>query len=201
MLDQPTGTRRKSIGRARNPESHTAILAAASALLREGGATAASIEAIARRSSSGKPTIYRWWHGRVELMREVYLDVADNHPWPRPGADRVHLVELIAGVIALWTRTAAGPALCAMLIDSHADPKARALVSASIIVPLKGRFWAIIERAGDAGMIDPAAPVDAALDVMVDSLLHALLSHHLPDTPERIDRLADVFWHLLIGDA
>lgn len=201
MLDQPSGARRKSIGRARNPESHAAILAAAQEILCEGGATAASIEAIARRSSSGKPTIYRWWHGRVELMREVYLDIADRHPWPRPGADRAHLVDLMASVVTLWAQTAAGPALCAMLIDSHDDAQARALVSGGVIVPLKGRFWAIIERAGDAGMINPSAPVDAALDVMVDSLLHALLSHHLPETPERIERLADVFWRLLVAES
>lgn len=201
MLDQPGGTRRKSIGRARNPESHAAILTAASALLREGGATAASIEAIARRSSSGKPTIYRWWHGRVELMREVYHSAADRHVWPRPGADRAHLVDLISSVVALWTHTAAGQALCAMLIDAHDDPPARTRVAASIIAPLKGRFWAIIEHAGDAGLIDLSTPVDAALDVMVDSLLHALLSKRLPDSPERIERLAEVFWRLLVNKA
>ncbi len=201
MSDPSSSARRRSIGRARNPQSHTAILSAANDLLQEGGASAASIEAIARRSASGKPTIYRWWHGRVELMREVYHAVAEDHAWPHAGAERADLVAMIASVVRLWTQTAAGPALCAMLIDSHDSPQARALVAASIIVPLKGRFWGIIERAGDAGMIDPSTPVDAALDVMVDSLLHALLCNRLPETPERVERLADVFWRLLVSKA
>jgi hypothetical protein len=50
---------RKSIGSARNPESHEAILEAAEDVFCEAGYAGFSIEAVARRARAGKPTIYR----------------------------------------------------------------------------------------------------------------------------------------------
>lgn len=64
--------RRASIGARRNPATEEAILDAAEALLVEGGLSAFSIEAVARRARAGKPTIYRWWPNKTRLLLDVY---------------------------------------------------------------------------------------------------------------------------------
>src|SRR5690554_2407569 len=67
-----SGKRRVSIGARRSPETETAILDAAEALLREGGLAGFSIEGVARRARAGKPTIYRWWPNKTRLLLDVY---------------------------------------------------------------------------------------------------------------------------------
>ena len=67
-----TPMRRASIGARRNPASQAAILAAARAVLAEEGYAGFSIDAVSRRAGAGKPTIYRWWKNRADLLMEVY---------------------------------------------------------------------------------------------------------------------------------
>ena len=59
-------------GNVRNPATHAAIVEAAIAILNERGYGGFTIDAVARRSGAGKPTIYRWWKTKSELFMELY---------------------------------------------------------------------------------------------------------------------------------
>ena len=69
MASKPS---RRSIGAIRSLEAHRSILAAAREILDESGYAGFTIEAVARRARASKPTIYRWWKGKADLIMEVY---------------------------------------------------------------------------------------------------------------------------------
>jgi AcrR family transcriptional regulator len=69
--ESPTAARRR-VGRPRPPTTDQSILRATIELLTEGGPSAATIDAIARRSGSAKTTIYRRWPSREALILDAF---------------------------------------------------------------------------------------------------------------------------------
>ncbi len=61
-------------GAARNEKARLAILRAASELIAIEGYDHLTIEGIAARAKVGKPTIYRWWSSKSELLAECLVD-------------------------------------------------------------------------------------------------------------------------------
>lgn len=61
-------------GAVRNEKARVAILTAASELIAEQGYGHLTIEGIAARAHVGKPTIYRWWSSKSELIAECLVD-------------------------------------------------------------------------------------------------------------------------------
>lgn len=58
--------------------SRDAILDATRQLLREVGYARLSIEAVAKRAGVGKPTIYRWWPDKAQLVFDAVGDLTDT---------------------------------------------------------------------------------------------------------------------------
>src|ERR671929_1968498 len=58
-------------GRPRDPALDARILEAAVALIAEVGYDGATVEGIAERAGVGKPTIYRRWAGKAEIVAEA----------------------------------------------------------------------------------------------------------------------------------
>lgn len=63
-------------GRPRSEKTTSAILESAYALMATTGLAATSIDAIARRSSVSKMTIYKWWPSREALLIDAFLNQA-----------------------------------------------------------------------------------------------------------------------------
>ncbi|MCZ4061503.1 helix-turn-helix domain containing protein [Pantoea sp. LMR881] len=63
---------RRSAGAVRSEASHQAIIDAAKTLLSEKGYVGFSIDGVARLAGASKPTIYRWWANKAQLIAEVY---------------------------------------------------------------------------------------------------------------------------------
>lgn len=118
--------RRASIGARRNPASQAAILAAARAVLAEEGYAGFSIDAVSRRAGAGKPTIYRWWKNRADLLMEVY---AAEKQAVRAAA-RGDLASDLAGYTTalwdFWRDTPSGRTFRALLAEAQSDPDALA---------------------------------------------------------------------------
>jgi len=63
--------RRHSVGPVRSQASHDAILDAAMKILAENGSAGFTFDAIAKRARAGKPSLYRRWTCRGELLFEL----------------------------------------------------------------------------------------------------------------------------------
>lgn len=62
----------RHLGRPRNAHADGAILAAAEALLRDGGADAVTMNAVVARSGVSRATVYRRWPNRDALVAAVF---------------------------------------------------------------------------------------------------------------------------------
>jgi AcrR family transcriptional regulator len=118
--------RRASIGARRNPASQAAILAAARAVLAENGYAGFSIDAVSRRAGAGKPTIYRWWKNRADLLMEVYAAEKAAVSAATTGDLAHDLAAYTAALWDFWRDTPSGRTFRALLAEAQSDPAALA---------------------------------------------------------------------------
>ncbi|AZO78172.1 MULTISPECIES: TetR/AcrR family transcriptional regulator [unclassified Bosea (in: a-proteobacteria)] len=154
--------RRASIGAKRNPASQAAILAAARAVLAEEGYAGFSIDAVSRRAGAGKPTIYRWWKNRADLLMEVYAaEKAIIRAVPTDDLAR-DLVDHTIALWSFWCGTPSGRTFRALLAEAQSDPEALAALREKFLPErlrdVRGLFAAAVAR-GDI----PAEEVEARL--------------------------------------
>lgn len=116
-------TKRTSIGAQRNPASEDAILTAASEILQEGGLSAFSIEAVARRAKAGKPTIYRWWPSKTALLLDVYHRQKGETFYPDTGSVRNDLIAFLETLLSFWKKSG-GEVFRSIIAEAQSDPDA-----------------------------------------------------------------------------
>jgi AcrR family transcriptional regulator len=122
-------------GRPRSPEADEAILKAAWGLLSEGRYDRMTFEAVADRAGCSRPTIYRRFRNKVEMVRALVEPMTEAmEPAVRPdGSPRdtlaSYLVEFAAyltdgggnAIMALWQARREDPEMSAMLDDIYAQ--------------------------------------------------------------------------------
>ena len=116
-------TKRTSIGAQRNPASEEAILAAAGAILSEGGLAAFSIEAVARRAKAGKPTIYRWWPSKAALLLDIYHRQKGETFYADTGNTRKDLIAFLETLLGFWQKSG-GEVFRSIIAEAQSDPAA-----------------------------------------------------------------------------
>lgn len=124
--DGQPGNRRASIGARRNPASQAAILAAARAVLAEEGYAGFSIDAVSRRAGAGKPTIYRWWKNRADLLMEVYAAEKAAVRAATSGNLAEDLASYTSALWDFWRDTPSGRTFRALLAEAQSDADALA---------------------------------------------------------------------------
>ncbi len=179
--------RRTSIGSQRNPASEEAILKAAQDILLEGGLSAFSIEAVARRAKAGKPTIYRWWPSRAALLLDVYHRQKDGVPHPDTGDIRKDLSLFLAGLLGFW-RDGGGAIFRSIIAEAQSDPGALEALQAYAISRCR-QSGAILKRGQARGEV--RVDIDPALLIELFSSFawHRLLTSRLDVAREEIEQI------------
>jgi AcrR family transcriptional regulator len=125
MNERDDGPSRVSAGPLRNDATHKAILDAAEDLLASGGVAAVTYEAVARRARAGKPTLYRWWPDKFQLLVEIYdrrkkaaMRTIDT------GSFSGDLEAFLRDLWAYW-KSGGGEAFAAMIVAAQSSDEAR----------------------------------------------------------------------------
>jgi AcrR family transcriptional regulator len=156
-------------GRPRSAETDEAILGAAWDILAEGRYDRLTFEAVADRAGCSRPTLYRRFRNRVELVRAMVDPFRQSMtPQVRDDADaRVALLEYLQSwvdylgsgggevIMALWQARREDPEMSAMLDDIYARGR--------------GPHIALLRRFCTPGV------ADTALVVLVDAMLGGIL--------------------------
>ena len=86
----------------RRQEPHRAVLQAAFRLLAKAGYAGITMDALAREAGVGKPTLYRWWSSKAEILLEaVSADARETLPAPDTGTLRGDLEAYLSRLFAL----------------------------------------------------------------------------------------------------
>jgi AcrR family transcriptional regulator len=157
----PPETRRKA-GRPRDPDVHDAILRATAELLGEAGYANLSIEGVAQRAEVGRPSIYRRWPSKLQLVEELMREVSASAPLPDTGSLRGDLLALYR----LYGRnldTPGGPIIPGLVAEAMHDAELATIMQrytdARRVVAM-GVFERAVARGEMRADVDPGMLID-----------------------------------------
>lgn len=190
--EQDSPPRRASIGARRNPAAESAIVAAARDLLGEVGFGGFSIDAVARRAGAGKPTIYRWWPSRTDLLVAVYeREHAARLAEPETGSLKGDLAAHIRALLAAWRETPAGHALRGIVAEAQAAEPALVLLWDRLLPTLSRPIRAMLGDAARRGEVDPA-DTEMLAELASGFLLRRLLTGQIDDDRAAVERMSRI---------
>jgi len=183
---------RASIGARRNPEARVAILDAARSLLAERGYSGFSIEEVARRAGSGKPTIYRWWPTKADLIIEVYsADKSAFMPLPASVDLASDLITFTRELWRYWRETPSGQTFKALIAEAQTTDAALEALRDRFVPKYTQPLRQIFAAAADRGEIK-AADIEALFELYVGFIWFRLLIGRIDDDTETIERVARI---------
>lgn len=177
-------------GRPRDPGTDRAILQAALDLFIERGVEGSSIEQIAKRAGVGKPTIYRRWSTKEELIAAAMETlVAEEVGWASSDEIDVEspyeLVEAAIESAAVTTTTPGYRALVARVLGSAVShPALMAVYWNRYIVPRRKIAARLLECARERGTVAADTDFDVAIDMMVGAITYRVVQPDPPDVEE-----------------
>ncbi|WP_441961665.1 TetR/AcrR family transcriptional regulator [Mycolicibacterium houstonense] len=186
-------------GRPRDVGADRAILQAALDVFIERGVEGSSIEQIAKRAGVGKPTIYRRWSSKEDLIAAAMETlIADEAGWASPEQIDVEspyeLVEAAIESAAAATTTPHYRALLARVFGSAVShPELMAVYWDRYILPRRRLAARLLERARELGTVADDADFDVAIDMMVGAITYRVLQPNPPDTDEMRRHLRAVY--------
>lgn len=151
-------------GRPRSAQADRAVLAAAHALVREGGYPAATIDAIAARSGVAKTTIYRRWPNRPTLVVDLLLQLAAKLAPPPAGRDPLRALRTELQLVAKASAALPGRLLLSLLGAAQHDPEVATALRQGLFTPRRQATAVVIREAQRRGLVrkdvDPLLVVD-----------------------------------------
>lgn len=188
--DQPRTERRASIGARRNPATEAAVIAAARELLQERGYAGFSFDEVARRAGAGKPTLYRWWPTRADLLMEVYsAEKAAAVPPIDTGSLPADLVAYTRALWSFWRDTPTGRAFRGLIAEAQAGEAAQVLLREKFLPERLKDVRALFERAAARGEI-AGATVEDLLALYIGFNWYHLTTGRIEDDAAAILRMA-----------
>ena len=193
-------------GRPRDAATDQAILRAGLDSFIERGVEGTSMEQIAKAAGVGKPTIYRRWSTKEDLIAaametlivaevgwaldEVTAEVIDTES---PYA----LVEAAIDRAAVAVTAPQYRALVARMFGSAVShPELMAVYWERYILPRRQIAARLLERAREQGTVAADADLDVAIDMMVGAIAYRVLQPDPPDAQEMRRYLRSVYRHV-----
>ena len=104
MEDRSPPLRRLS-GNRRSKESDQAIMDAAHKLLRERGYEGLNFDSLAREAGVSRPTVYRRWASKSELLEDIAYGTREADPIVLAGSDlRLSIRQFLEAIAAFYSR-------------------------------------------------------------------------------------------------
>ena len=166
----------KNAGRPRSESSKRAILDATRRLLTHSSVQKLSIEAIARKASVGKTTIYRWWPNKAAVVMEAIFSQPAFHnvlPTPRSAAEGVRSqIDKLARQLSGKN----GRTIAEIIGEAQPDAESLRLLIQSFLQERYNALSSYIEGGKQNGEFDPNIDTDSAIDIILGPLFFRLMS-------------------------
>lgn len=189
---QDSVARRTSVGARRNPETERAVLDAARALMVDKGYAGFSIDEVARRAGAGKPTIYRWWPTKADLIVAVYSEekAAAIVP-PDTGSLARDLVDYTEALWRFWRETPSGRAFRGLIAEAQASEAALEALRDKFLPARTRELRGLFARGAARGEI-AAADADLLLVLYIGFNWYWLLTGNVAFDRDATARVADI---------
>jgi len=166
----------RKAGRPRSQESKRAILEATRRLLTHTSVQKLSIEAIAKKASVGKTTIYRWWPNKTSVIVDAVFSQPAFHnilPTPNSASDGVRAqIEKLGRQLSGKN----GRIVAEILGDSQAEPEALKIFIDTFLQDRYNSLSALIEAGKQNGEFAIDLDTETAIDVILGPIFFRLIS-------------------------
>ncbi|MGA8209472.1 MAG: TetR/AcrR family transcriptional regulator [Nocardioidaceae bacterium] len=180
MPDRPTEGLREHPQSPRSIRVHEAAVAAARALLHEGGLPAATTDAIAERSGVSKATLYRHWPSRVAIAAEAFgREAAEAVPPPDTGSALGDLTEQLR-LTGRFYGGHQGIVFSQLLAAGVTDPGGAAYLRAWFLAGRRRDVAGLWQRWVERGEVRADVDVETAVDLLLAPLVLRVLLGHRP---------------------
>ncbi|MGC0421688.1 TetR/AcrR family transcriptional regulator [Embleya sp. AB8] len=193
MYDEPAagGPPPQRKGRPRSTTADDAILAAARALLADGGWAGLTMGDVAARAGVAKTTLYRRWNSKHELAIAAVAEMLDTLHLPDEGLTlRADIEDVVRRFAALLARPEMRTALMGLVADSTSDPALRTRIREEVVNPQKRLVLEGRARAKSRGEITTQDDLDVDLifDVIAGTVVHHILVSAEPASDRWVQR-------------
>ncbi|GMK41204.1 TetR family transcriptional regulator [Paenibacillus sp. CCS19] len=164
-------------GRPRSEQADEAILRAARELMLEYGVQSFSMDTLAQRANVSKPTIYRRWGTKDELLTDAFGYASEQTVVPDTGDALLDLRQLLEQMLASFNSRFEGKSYSAhkMIAGMLDSPQFIAQYEQNFIQPRRKAYQAIILRGKRSGQIREDANEETLVDLVSGSYLYCLL--------------------------
>jgi AcrR family transcriptional regulator len=187
------------MARPRDPSVEPRIVAAARELLDAGGYDALTMEAVANRAGVGKPTVYRRWSTRAQLVFELLATANVPESLPDTGSFERDLVEVarwVARSMDGTDRKIVGDRLGEMVASSSFAQR----VWEQRLLPDREAVMAIWHRAVERGEVPDHIDGGEVLDDLVGALAYRILIRHEQVDDDRIGTMVSRVLNGVLAD-
>jgi AcrR family transcriptional regulator len=180
-------------GRPRDPHRDEAILSAALEILNAEGYSGLTIEGVAARAGVGRPTIYRRWASKAELVVAALGDTAHIAvPDVDTGSVRRDLVVMQRRQVALMNSPESRRITAGLVADLATDPDLGHLYVSEYLVPRRAIVFRVLQRAVDRGELASDADFSFLHDLLVGPLFMRAVVWGEPLADDMAEKTADV---------
>jgi AcrR family transcriptional regulator len=172
----------RAAGRPRDQVAHDAILDAALSLLDECCYSAITVEKIAARAGVGKPTIYRRWKTKAELVMEAYAARVSSTVPPMIPSDNV-FADLLLYLDRMFTVNAHpvnNRILRCFIAESQFDDSFRAKFYEVFISRRRAGLIKLLNHGKAIGQIRPDLDLEVAVDIVYGAYSSRMMTNHAP---------------------
>ncbi|TLW94340.1 TetR/AcrR family transcriptional regulator [Saccharomonospora piscinae] len=173
-------------GRPRDTHLDTALLNATLAVLGEVGYSRLTLEQVARRAGTTKPSIYRRWPTRQHLVLAALARQLGDVTVPDTGCTLCDLGEGLSVFVAAFGRMPPD-VLGSLLADCAGRPELRAELLNTLFEPPRCAVGHMLRSARDRGDLRDDVDLDLAVDLLGSLVHYRILFGHAPVTERDIE--------------
>jgi AcrR family transcriptional regulator len=165
-------------GRPKSEAARESVLSAAAMLIASEGIGAVTIEAVARITGVGKPTIYRSWRNREELaMAALLKDGVPKTSVKETGSAFKDLQTHIKRVIAIFSNPK-GRNVALMVASADRDSELSKAFRNQVMLASREEGRQLLQRGMRDGSVRKTINVDTVLDMIYGPIFYRLLIGH-----------------------
>jgi AcrR family transcriptional regulator len=181
-------------GRPRDPDLDRVILDATISLLAEDGFARMSIEQVAVRAGVGKPTIYRRWPSKVDLVIAALSRPGAERSPSCEGSVRERLTNLIEELCTSVLKEPAKSVLAALVAEIPRDPELTSAVREAFLAKRQETAFALLREGVASGELRADLDPELASDALVGPIMLRVLLTGGRVTPSLGATLVDAFY-------
>jgi AcrR family transcriptional regulator len=168
---------RRRIGRPRSAtaSAHDAIIAAVHELLQTVSVQDLTIEGIARRAGVGKPTLYKWWGTKADIVLAMVKERVEPSLDPPADLSLEASVQFKARRLVDAFNGFFGRVMAGLIAEAQHDPDLQIRINQAYILPRRAGTIADIRKAQSDGTF----PAEIDPEIIVDQVFGCLYFHLL----------------------